>query len=132
MTSVILFCSAHNNFKYRLVLIGTLYFNHLFLICKNGGPNIKEFTKLGSTEATTQICISVFQRALSAAAHWWLLSAASARRFLWLLPRHPALTWKGCTACLKLSEGSPSIPSWPWVNKTHIRLLPEPISVSLK
>lgn len=29
------------------------------------------------------------------------------------------MTWKGCTACLRLSEDSPSIPSWPWVNKTH-------------
>lgn len=116
---------------YRLALIGALYFNHLFLISKNCGPNIEEFTKLGSTEVTTQICISVFQRALSAAARSWLLSAASAWRFLWLLPRHPALTLKGCTACLRLSEGSPSIPSWPWVNKTRIRLRPEPIS-SLK
>lgn len=132
MLSVILFWSAHSNFMYRLALVGALHFNHLFLICKNFGPNIEEFTKLGSTEATTQICISVFQRALSAAAQLWLLSAASAWRFLWLLPNYPALTLKGCMACLRLSEGSPSIPSWPWVNKTHIRLLPELISESLK
>lgn len=124
MLIVILFCSAHTNFMCRLVFRWTLLFNHLFLISKNCGPN-RGIHKLSSPEATMQIWISVFQRVPSAAAQLWLLSAASAQLFLWSLPSYQALTLKGCMAFLRLSEDSPSIPSWPCMNKIHIRLLPE-------